>query len=126
MTAPDLLDRLASHATLGSAPRHELEWLVAHGTLREFAEGDVVSVTGNEVSNLFVLLSGHVAIFVDRGAGPKKVTEWRAGDVTGVLPYSRLTTSPGNSVALAPTTALAIPRELIRDLINECHEITSI
>lgn len=126
MTAPDLLDRLASHATLGSAPRHELEWLVAHGTLREFAEGDVVSVTGSEVSNLFVLLSGHVAIFVDRGAGPKKVTEWRAGDVTGVLPYSRLTTAPGNSMALSPTTALAIPRELIRDLINECHEITSI
>ena len=50
---------------------------------------------GAPVDGLFVLLTGHIAIFVDRGAGRHKVMEWRAGDVTGVLPYSRLVNSAG-------------------------------
>ena len=41
------------------------------------------------------MLSGRIAIFVDRGAGPHKFMEWRAGDVTGLLPYSRLVKPPG-------------------------------
>ena len=34
MTAPDLVDRLAAHKLLGAAPREELAWLAAHGSLR--------------------------------------------------------------------------------------------
>ena len=65
---------------------------------------------------LFVVLTGHIAIFVDRGAGRHKVMEWRAGDVTGVLPYSRLVSPPGDSVAQEPTEILAVPRDdLARD-----------
>ena len=33
MSAVDLIDRLAEHKTLAAAPREELAWLVAHGTL---------------------------------------------------------------------------------------------
>ena len=49
---------------------------------------------------------------VDRGAGPQKMIEWRAGDVSGILPYSRLTTPPGDAIAQEPTEILALPREL--------------
>ncbi len=91
MTAPDLVDRLAAHKSVGAAPRRELEWLASHGTLRHIEEGGVLSPKGAPVTNLFVVLQGHIAIFVDRGAGRHKVMEWRAGDVTGVLPYSRMT-----------------------------------
>src|SRR3954470_20881382 len=106
MTPTELIDLLAQHRTLGAAPRAELEWLVGHGTLKTLAAGDVLSAKGAQVEGMFIVLSGHVAIYVDRGAGPKKVTEWRAGDVTGVLPYSRLNAPPGDSVAQEPTVLL--------------------
>ena len=86
----DLLDRLAAHKTLGAAPREELAWLASHGSLRHLDEGEVLSAKGVPVTGLFVVLTGHIAIFVDRGAGRHKVMEWRAGDVAGMLPYSRL------------------------------------
>jgi signal transduction histidine kinase len=122
----DLVERLAAHKTVGGAPRAELEWLVAHGSLRHVAPGEVLSTKGEPVTGLFLVLSGHVAIFLDRGAGRHKVMEWRAGDVAGVLPYSRLVTPPGHSVAQEPTEVFAIPREDLPAMIRECHELTSL
>jgi len=122
----DLLDRLVEHKTLGAAPRAELAWLAAHGTLRTLSVGEFLSSKGVPVDGLHVVLSGHVIHCVDRGAGPIKVIEWRGGDVTGVLPYSRLVTPPGNSIAQEPTEILCLDRGLLRELTNECYEITSI
>ena len=115
MTTTDLVDRLAAHTTLGAAPREELEWLASHGSLRHLNVGDVLSAKSAPVEGLYVLLTGHVAIFVDRGAGRHKMMEWRAGDVTGVLPYSRLVNPPGDSVAQEPSEILAVPGPSPRD-----------
>src|SRR3954454_743900 len=126
MTSTELVDLLVQHRTLGTAPLAELEWLVSHGTVRTLAPGAILSAKGEPVEGMFIILSGHVAIYVDRGAGLKKVLEWKAGDVSGVLPYSRLTTPPGDSVAQEPTVLLDIPREQLRDMTAACHEVTSI
>ena len=111
MTATDLVDRLANHRTLGAAPREELEWLAARGTVRRLEVGGVLSAKGAPVEGLFVILSGRIAIFIDRGSGPHKLAEWRGGDVTGLLPYSRLVAAPG---AVARPGALGGPRRAPR------------
>ena len=118
----DLVERLAAHKAVGRAPREELEWLVAHGSLRHLAPGEVLSTKGEPVTGLFIVLTGHVAIFLDRGAGRHKLMEWRGGDVAGVLPYSRMVSPPGHSVAQEPTEILAIPREDLPAMIRDCHE----
>jgi hypothetical protein len=41
--AHDLIDRLAQHRTLSGAPRTELEWLAAHGSIRNLNTGDALS-----------------------------------------------------------------------------------
>ena len=126
MSDPTIVDRLVTHRTLGAAPRSELEWLAAHGSLRQLAEGDLFLEKGGRVNGLFVILSGHIALFLDRGGGLHKAIEWRAGDVTGVLPYSRVGNSPGESVALEPTEFLDVPRAEIGVMTRECPEVTSI
>jgi signal transduction histidine kinase len=65
-------------------------------------------------------------VFVDRADGPSKFIEWREGDVTGVLPYSRMVAPPGDVRALEPVEVFAIPREHLRSMTRECHEITTI
>ncbi len=126
MTATDLVDRLANHKTVGAAPREELEWLAAHGTVRRLEVGDALSTLGSPVEGLFVILSGRIAIFIDRGSGPHKLAEWRVGDVTGLLPYSRLVTAPGRSLVQESSEVLVVPREHMSALARECHELTSI
>ena len=121
-----LIDRLAEHKTLGKAPREELAWLVAHGELRRLQAGEVLSHKGMPVSGLYIILSGHVVLSVDRGSGPQKIIEWRGGEISGLLPFSRLTTPPGDAVAVEATEFLSLPRECLRALTYECHEITSL
>jgi signal transduction histidine kinase len=124
--AQDLIDRLAEHKTLSAAPRTELEWLVAHGSIRKLSTGEMLSRKGRHVEALYIILSGRLALFVDRGAGPNKAVEWREGEVTGMLPYSRLVTPPGDVSALEPVEILAIPRDHLRAMTRECFEVTSI
>ena len=126
MSHADLIEQLVQHKTLGAAPREELAWLASHGTLRHLEDGEVLTPMGAAVEGLYVLLSGHLAIFVDRGQGRHKVMEWRAGDVTGILPYSRIVSPPGDNVALEACEVLALPRELLPEMIRECHHATSI
>ena len=126
MTEPDLVDRLAAHRTIGTAPREELAWLASHGSLRHLDTGDMLTAKNVKVENLYVVLSGRIAIYVDRGAGLHKIMEWRDGDVTGLLPYSRLVKPPGDTVAQEPSAILAVPRDDFRAMIRECHEVTSL
>jgi hypothetical protein len=58
VTVTDLVDRLAGHRTLGSAPVEELTWLASHGSLRHLNEGEVLTAKGTAVYGLFVVLTG--------------------------------------------------------------------
>ncbi len=126
MTAPDLIDRLAAHKILGGAPREELAWLAAHGSLRRLSSDEILTAKGATVDGLFVVLSGCITMSVDRGAGPSRIMEWRAGQVTGLLPYSRMVSPPGATVAQGPTEILAVHRDQLIEMIRECQTITSI
>jgi len=121
-----LQDRLAAHRLLAGAPPEQLAWLAARGRLVQLETGVVLTPKTGPVLGLYIVLSGHLSIHIDRGAGPHKVMEWGAGDVTGLLPYSRLVAPPGDVKAEAPTEVLLIPREQLPDLIRDCYELTSI
>jgi signal transduction histidine kinase len=120
-----ILERLSAHRLLAGAPPGQLAWLAARGRLETLEPGAVLSAKGHPVRGLFIILSGHLTIHVDRGAGPHKAMDWRGGDVTGVLPYSRLEASPGDVRAEVPTEVFVVPREEIPALIRDCGEITA-
>jgi signal transduction histidine kinase len=126
MTTEELIDQLAAHRTLGGAPREELEWIAARAMVRRVAAGEVVSTKGTPVEGMFIVLSGHIVLYLDRGSGPQKAIEWKAGDVSGLLPYSRLVAPPGDAIAIEETTLVGIDRDQLRAMIRECYEVTSI
>jgi signal transduction histidine kinase len=125
MTAADIVDRLANHKTIGNAPRPELEWLAAHGAVRYMNTGDVLTPKGKTVEGLFIVLSGRISISVDRGTGLRKIMEWRGGDVTGMLPYSRLVTPPADTIAEESSEIFAVPRDHLHAMIRECDTVTA-
>src|SRR5688500_12396108 len=121
----DLLARLAAHRAFLSVPREELEWLAAHGTLERYEPGWMIARKGEPVEALYVILSGHVAHLTDQGGTWRKAMDWRDGDVTGQLPYSRLSTAPGNSVIQEPTEILRVERSHLPAIPIECPHVTA-
>jgi len=125
MPDPRVLELLAAHDALGAAPAAEHAWLAAHGTLRRHAVGDVLSPKGELVQFLFVLFSGNIAIRLDRGAGSRKLTDVRAGGVTGALPFSRGARAPNDVVTEEASELLALGVEHLPELIRECPYVTA-
>jgi signal transduction histidine kinase len=121
----DIVARLERHRTIGVAPRAELEWLAAHGTLHVARLGESLVHDSDVINKLVVVLSGQIAIHVDRGLGPHKVMEWRAGDVAGYLPYSRMAQSPGDPVVVEAGEFFIMPRDHFPEMIRECPTITT-
>jgi signal transduction histidine kinase len=121
----DLLARLTAHRALGSAPRAELEWLIAHSKLECGEAGTMIARKGEPVEALIIILKGHVSHFLDQGGTWRKAIDWRDGDATGLLPYSRLSTAPGNSILQEPTEFLSVPREHLPALPIECPQVTA-
>src|SRR4051794_11531426 len=98
----ELVERLAAHKTLGQSPRHELEWLALHGELRSFAAGETVVAKGQVAPWMVVMFSGHGVVWVDRGSGRRKIVDWGPGDVTGLIPFSRIQHSIGDALMDEP------------------------
>lgn len=126
MSDSAIVERLIAHRTVGSAPREQLEWLAAHGELRTVPVGEALARANEPILGMWVIFSGRVSIRVDRGAGPRKVMEWSGGDVSGLLPYSRLTKPPGTNRADEETEVLFVHRDHFPALARECHELTAI
>jgi signal transduction histidine kinase len=126
MQTEELVERLASHRTIGRAPREELTWIATHGTLRQFQAGEVVSRQSEVVDGLYILLSGHMCIYTYRGTVRRRLMEWHGGDVTGILPYSRLLTPPGDTIVEEAVEAVAFSRKDLPAMIRNCYEVTAI
>jgi signal transduction histidine kinase len=120
-----LVERLAAHRKLSTAPRHELEWLAAHGRLVQFTAGEETLGRAEMVENMFVILSGQISIYIERGGGRKKVMEWQGGDVTGLLPFSRMKASPGEAVVEEAAEALMIHRDHFPAMVRDCPSVVA-
>ena len=121
-----VIELLAAHKTIGGAPREELVWLAEHGTLARYKQGEIVARRGELTMGPIIVFSGRFAIYMQRETGMRRMMEWGAGDISGLLPYSRMTGSPGDVVVEEPCEALKINPGLIPELIRNCYEVTAI
>ena len=121
----DLVDRLAALPNLAEIPREELEWLAAHGNFELRPAGKIVAPKGKRIENLWIILSGYISVRVDRGVGPRRVIGWRTGEVTGMLPYSRMTGPPGDNVLEEASELLTIHQKHFPEMVHRCPAFTS-
>ena len=120
-----LLERLRAHRLLSTAPERELEWLAAHGEIRHFQPGDLVSHKGGPINGLHVVLKGRLSHHTDPSGTWRKVMEWKEGEITGLLPYSRATTSIGKTLIDAETETLFIAPADVAAMPIETPQITT-
>ena len=126
VVTPVVLARLADHRALRDAPAAEHAWLAEHGEMRRLEAGEVFVRKGVQVTSLHLVFSGRVVIRVDRGAGSHKIFEWGAGDVSGLMPYSRGASPPNDMIVEEPTELFLIDADWFPELIRECPVVTAV
>jgi signal transduction histidine kinase len=94
-----LLEELQRIETFADLPQEQLAWLAQQGNLIYLEPNQVLTRAGDPADKMFVLLEGELQFRRDGGF----VGTVRAGDVTGMLPFSRMThiTVTGQAVTRA-------------------------
>jgi signal transduction histidine kinase len=125
MSSESVVDRLAALPLFESVPRQELEWLVAHGELRTAEAGTVVGDPTTPITEMQIILSGRLALYVRKGDASRKFTEGVAGQVLGILPYSRFQKMPGTAVIEEDATAFVVHQRHFPALTRENPGLTT-
>jgi signal transduction histidine kinase len=124
----DIVERLTRHRLLKGVPVDELSWLGVRGVLRRFEPGDFILRKGEDLTSgvlgLEVVLSGRFGIYRDGVGGRSRVMEVSEGDVTGVLPFSRMRVSRTEVVADTVVEMFSLDPRHFPDLIRDCPTIT--
>ncbi|HEX9563332.1 MAG TPA: cyclic nucleotide-binding domain-containing protein [Gemmatimonadaceae bacterium] len=126
MNTPSVVARLAAMPTLDAVPREQLEWLLERGKILRFADGARFYRQYQELSGLFVVLSGRFSVRVYHEGVEREVREVTPGGISGHLPYSRRTIPRGYVVADGPVEFLLIQTDDIREMTRECYDFTAV
>ena len=93
-----------------------LEWLASQMTEVRLAPGEIAIREGNPADRMFVILEGEVRSQSNNPAQPPWLV--RAPNVTGMLPYSRMTHFPGTTRAVVPTRVAVLPVERFPEMLE--------
>jgi signal transduction histidine kinase len=111
------IDDLRKIEVFTDLPREQLDWLVEHLQELHFQPGEIMGREGEPLDNLTVILEGEIRM--QRGSGADEmIFRGFAGQVTGLLPYSRLTHYVGSSRAVLPTRIATLHRNLFPEMLQ--------
>ncbi len=104
-------------------PDDQLDWFLSQAQELHLKAGETYSRQGDPADAMFVILEGHTQV---RGElnGETIVFDLEPGDVTGVLPYSRMKQFTVSQRAEVDSRALRFPASLFPELIQKMPELT--
>ena len=107
----EIVAALRSIPVLDGLMDEEYFWLASHGTERVGQEGSLLFREGEPTCHLNFVLRGEIHVR-RRNSGPLALFVGRAGQMTGLLPFSRMKTYGGDGYTVGPAWALDIHKDL--------------
>ncbi len=107
----EIVAALRTISTLDGLTDAEYEWIASHGTERKGEHGALVFREDEVALHLDIILSGEIHV-QRRHTGPLTFFIGRAGQMTGLLPFSRMKTYGGDGTAVGPIWLLDLHKDL--------------
>jgi signal transduction histidine kinase len=97
-----------------------LQWIVDHSEYREYEDGVALRKFGEPINEMYFLLEGGLNFYMDVNGRQvfylSFANDAASGGVSGLLPYSRMKTSPGYSYASGKVRALMMDKKHFPEL----------
>jgi len=101
----------------------QLQWFLSNAQQDMFAPGDILLREGEPAEALVVILEGEVRGRREGGGPDAPGFVARAGQVTGLLPFSRMTRLPLTARAISPTWALRLHKDRFPEMLQRIPEL---
>jgi signal transduction histidine kinase len=103
-------------------PGDQIDWFLSQSQELHYKAGDTYLRQGTPADSMFVILEGQLELHGALG-GEIATFSMKAGDVTGVLPFSRMTQFKVNGRAVTDSRVLRFPAALFTDLVQKMPEL---
>ena len=100
-----------------------LEWLASVATERTIAEGDTPFERGAPAVEMYATIEGAFQIFSFQGEKRTLFGTVRAGEISGLLPYSRMETFAGEGVAVADGRIALVHKDRFPEMLSRMPEV---
>ncbi len=114
---PEIVEALRTVTQLVGLTDDEYLWLATHGTERMGCEGSMIFREGEPTAHLNFILRGEVHVR-RRVSGPMALFIGRAGQMTGLLPFSRMKGYGGDGYTVGPSWVLDIHKDLFPEMLQ--------
>ena len=121
-TGPVRIPDLRKIVIFADLSQEDLTWLSEHFEVQQLQPGETFAREGDPVEYLNVILEGEIRI--QRSSDPDTpLFTALAGQVTGVLPYSRLANYPGNGRAVLATRMLRLHKNHFPEMLQRMPQL---
>jgi len=123
-SAEELVAKLRKITVFADLPQEDLLWFVSVCDERRAAVGEIIMREGDQPDFMMVMLEGEMRARNEHGSADGPVFTITAGDVTGMLPFSRLKTITVTGRAVTPSHFLGFPVVQFTELYRRMPELT--
>ena len=113
-----LAEELRQISTFADLSDQDLAWLASQMTLIELAPGEIFLREGSPADRLFVILEGELRGERQSDGKEQRIYVARAGQVTGMLPFSRLTQFPSTVRAVGHARIASLPVDRFPEMLQ--------
>ena len=115
---PALVDEVRKITVFNDLPQEQLEWLVSNCLEARFAPGETVYKEGTPAEYMSIFLEGSIYARRESEGANSPVFIVGKGDVTGLLPFSRMTHLTITGRAEEPVHLLLFPATLFNEMLH--------
>jgi signal transduction histidine kinase len=113
----NLIGEFRKNESLQNIDDKHLQFLVDHGEVRSYKKGDFIFKAGDPADELLYVLSGRFRLFFTQNGQTREVAMLTPFELTGLLPYSRMTHAQGSAECREDAELFAMHRKHFREMI---------
>jgi len=122
-SARPLAEGLRTIPVLSDLSDEQIEWIVTHSKSEHYEPGAVLFREGDLADSLFFIVEGHMR-FQKESLGPDAPVFYASsGQVSGMLPYSRMTHATGTVRILAPTWLARVHTDQFPEMLQRIPQL---
>jgi CRP-like cAMP-binding protein len=91
-----------------------LQWIIDNSTYKEYEDGDLILKTGEPADYMMIPFEGAFDLYMPQNGKYVFVRSWN-NEITGLLPFSRMTHAPGNAYSVGKSKAISLSRSWKED-----------
>ena len=114
---PEIVEALSKITALQGLVLHEYTWLAEHATEYFVPSATTLFHEGDPVNDMSILLRGEIHVRRERG-GPSAIFVGRTGQISGLVPFSRMKNYGGMGYSVGDTWILCYDRSLFEEMLR--------